>query len=35
MEAERNALREDRLAKNWAGVLEHLENILELLEGPG
>ncbi len=30
MEAERNALHEDRQAKNWPGVLEHLNNIIAI-----
>jgi hypothetical protein len=30
MEAERNALHEDLLAKNWTGVLEHLDNIIAI-----
>ncbi len=32
MEAEFAALHEDRQAKNWAGVLEHLGNIIEIQE---
>ncbi len=32
VQAERAALHEDRLAKNWAGALGHLENIIAIQE---